>query len=816
MDVEARPTYRIETLGGLSVSGGSAPLVGAATQRKTLLLLAVLASSSSQGISRDKLLGMFWPDSDTERARNALKQALHILRRDFREPELISGGPIVRLNPAVVSSDVQDFEAALEAGALERATNLYRGVFLDGLYLDGSAEFERWVERERGRLAHLHRNALEKLAVAARDAGDARRAADYWRRLAAADPLSSRVAVELMDALASAGDPEAALQHARVHEALVRQELDAPPDASVAETVERLREKLHTGRSREAGAARPTPGNHPESPTSPAQLEPRHGPDNREPGALVVDGPARLSTGGSRQALRAGGWRAIVASALRQPNRARLVAGLVLVATLVIAAIGASRMLAARAVAVERSVAVLPFIDIGGNPDDVYFSDGLSEELITALSRSEGLRVAARTSSFALRDSRLDVRAIGDTLGVAAVVEGSVRRTGGRLRVTAQLIDARSGYHLWSEAYDRDARDVFALQDEIARAIAGVLDHQSRRPAEPSAAHRTANSEAYDLYLRGTWFGNRLTRESIAKAIEYYNRAIALDSSYALAYAGKASAMGPLFYYRIIPRDPGLSEMRAAARKALDLDDRLGEAHVAMGVIHFFYEWDWPAAEREFRRATELNPGDPHAFHMMANWFRAMRRVDEAIVMRRRALEIDPLNGRTAISLARDYIAAGQYDLAAEQFRRGIDIDSLNPLVLGLGPGLPSGPGEVYERQGRMDAAVEEYLAVAARRGAGDAERSALRQAYARGGTRAFWSRWLAFEEGASSDPPRALLTAALLARMGETDRAIAALEQAYLERDPGLVYLATAPEWAELRQDARVAGLLERMRLPR
>src|SRR5918997_6298654 len=189
MDVQTRATYRIETLGGLAVAGGTAPLTGAATQRKTMLLLAVLAAAGAQGVSRERLLGLFWPDSDAERARNALKQALHILRRDLRDPELVVGTPTLRLNPESITSDVQEFDDALARGDLERAVALYRGPFLDGLYLDGAPDFERWLERERGRLAHAHAAALERLAVAAVAAGDAPRAVAWWRRRAAADPL---------------------------------------------------------------------------------------------------------------------------------------------------------------------------------------------------------------------------------------------------------------------------------------------------------------------------------------------------------------------------------------------------------------------------------------------------------------------------------------------------------------------------------------------------------------------------------------------------------------------------------------------------
>ena len=809
MDAQALPTYKLETFGGLRVAGGTAPPTGAATQRKTLLLLAVLAASGSQGISREKLLGLFWPESDPDKARNALKQALHILRRDLREPDLVGGGPILRLNAEAVTSDVQEFENALEVGALERAAELYRGPFLDGLYLDGSPEFERWVDRERERLALLYRQSLEKLAKATGAAGEHRQAVEWWRRLAAADPLSSRVAIELMAALAAAGDPEAALQHARVHETLVMQELEAPPDPAVSAMVERLREARRWPRAADAMAAADVVRDR-VAEIAKGESIGAMARSNSDGTSGAVELPERHVSPSLRSSPATSG-----PAPRRLVRRIAVAVGAALALMLGLFGIWTFSN-RARAAPVAPSVAVLPFLDIGGDPDDAYFSDGLSEELITALSRVEGLRVAARTSSFALRGARLDMRTIGDTLGVAAVVEGSVRRDGERLRVTAQLIDAASGYHLWSGAYDREVKDVFALQDEIARSIAAVLRPESAAAAGIGPARQTASPEAYDLYLRGTFFRNRLSREAIAKAIAYYDQAIALDSGYALAYAGKASAMGPLFYYRLEPLEPGLGEMRAAARRALELDDQLGEARVAMGIIHFFYEWDWAAAEREFRRATELNPADPHAFHMLANWLRAMGRTEEAIATRRRGLELDPLNARTAITLARDYMAAGRYDSAAEQFRLGIDIDSLNPLVLGTGPGLPSGLGEVYEYRGQLEAAVEEYLRVADRLGATAEELSALRAEYHAGGMRGFWSRWLALDERLSSGTPRALRTAAILARMGDVEGAVEQLEHAYRERDPGLVYLGAGPEWEAVREDPRVIAIMERMRLPR
>jgi TolB-like protein/DNA-binding SARP family transcriptional activator len=819
MNVHTRTTYRVEAFGGLVVTGGTAPLTGAATQRKTLLLLAVLAAAGAQGISREKLLGLFWPNSDTARARHALKQALHILRRDLHDPELVAGTATLRLNPDSIGSDIQEFEDALARGELERAAELYRGPFLDGLYLDGAPEFERWLERERARLAHVYASALERLAVAAGTAGERARAVAWWRRLATTDPLSSRIAIELMKALAAAGDPEAALQQARVHEALVLQELEMPPDPAVAATVERMREELRAGRGQEPRDARaplPAAAGREQAGESAGECAAEQVAEvpvgvHADPGVAERPAPASPRSPAVSPPPRDGRPSSVT-------TRRRRTIALVCLLAVALAVFAASRtdgVLRAKAVAPAGppSVAVLPFVDMSAAPESAYFSDGLSEELIMALSRVDGLRVAARTSSFALRDAKLDARTIGDTLGVATVVEGSVRRDGGRLRVTAQLIDAASGYHIWSGEYDRELKDVFAVQDEIASAIAGAL-RLTLVDRGGGAAARPVNPEAHDLYLRGTFFRNRLTREAIAKAIEYFDRAIALDSGYALAYAGKASAMGPLFYFRHVPREPGLTEMRAAARRALELDERLGEAHAEMGAIHFYYDWDWPAAERELRRATQLSPGDPYAFHILAHYLRAMARLDEAIAARRRALELDPLSVRAAISLGQEYFIAGQYDRAVEQYRRAIDIDSMNPLLLGLGPSLPAGPGEVYERQGRTGAAVEEYVRVAARRGARPDELSALRRAHAAGGINAFWRRWLQFEERSSSGAPRALRVAAIHARVGDTARAAEWLERAFRERDPGLVYLAVTPDLESVRAHPRVAALLDRMKL--
>ncbi|HEU5050956.1 MAG TPA: tetratricopeptide repeat protein, partial [Gemmatimonadales bacterium] len=460
------------------------------------------------------------------------------------------------------------------------------------------------------------------------------------------------------------------------------------------------------------------------------------------------------------------------------------------------------------------SVAVLPFANLSADRDNDYFSEGLTEQLIGALSRIEGLRVAARTSSFAVGGGALDVRAIGDTLDVAAVLEGSVRRDGGRLRVSARLADAETGYQIWSEEYNRELEDIFAVQEEIARAIAGALEVELTGGAGTATPRRNPTLEAYDLYLRGVYVRNKLTGDALSKAVDYFDRAIQLDSSYALAYAGKATAIAPLVWYRHLPREQGLPAMRAAVRRALALDETLGEAHVAEGMLQFYFEWNWPAAERAFQRAIALNPSDQHAHHMYANYLVAMGRIDEGIAERLRALQLDPLSNRSGMLLGRDYFIAGDYGRAIEQYRRAVEIDSTSPLALGLGQEGSFGLGDVYARQGRDAEAVAEYLRMARLEGipAGEIER--LREAFAASGLQGYWRQRLAFELGKAGPAPEPLRIASLLARIGDAEQTAEWVERAYAERSMALPFLAVLPAYEGVRQHPRFVAVLERMKL--
>ncbi|MGH7510245.1 MAG: tetratricopeptide repeat protein, partial [Gemmatimonadales bacterium] len=461
-----------------------------------------------------------------------------------------------------------------------------------------------------------------------------------------------------------------------------------------------------------------------------------------------------------------------------------------------------------------RSLGVLPFVNMSPDPENTYFSDGLSEQIIAALSRIDGLRVAARTSSFALRDGKLDARAIGDTLGVEAVLEGSVRTDRNRLRVTAQLIDASTGYHLWSHEYNRELADVFTVQEEIARAIASALELRLPRRGAATPARRIPNLEAYDLYLRGLFLRNSLTVDALRQATDFFDRAIELEPGFALAYAAKASVVAPRIYFRHVPRENGVSDMRAAVARALELDSTLGEAHAALGILRLFFDWDWEGAQQALRRAIELNPSDPHAYHHLANYLQAMSRPEEAVGARARAVELDPLNARTGILLGADHAAAGDLDQAIIQFRRALRLDPVHPLALGLGPELPVGPAGVYLRQGRYKEAVDEYVRIATLRGATGSELDSMRSAFAESAMPGFWRSWLAMDLRQSESTPDPLRVASLWALIGDTAQAFHWLDRAYDERNPGLILLRSG-SFENLHSHPRVARILTEMRFP-
>ena len=467
---------------------------------------------------------------------------------------------------------------------------------------------------------------------------------------------------------------------------------------------------------------------------------------------------------------------------------------------------------AARTLA-ARSLAVLPFV--GADSTDRYLGDGLSDEITTELGQIEGLRVAGRSSAFALRDHSLDVRRIGDTLGVDAVLQGSVRRAGQRLRVTAQLVDARTGSNIWAAEYDRGAASIVAVQDEIARAIADALELRLPSNGTHPRLRGETDLAAYDLYLRALQLRNSMSPDALQRATDLLDRAIELQPDFALAYAAKATVVAPRVYFRYVPRDRGVREVRAAIDRAFALDPQLGEAHVALGLVQLFFDRDWAGAERSLRHAIALNPNDPHAWHHLANYYRAMNQPSEAAVLAQRGLALDPLNARMRVTLGEDYLHAGRLAEALTAFQRAAQLDPLHPLILGFGPNPPMGPSRVYVAQGRDAEAVQDLLRVAALRGASAGEVDSLRTAFASGGMHAFWRRWLVMDRrqsGASIDPLRVSILSALA---GDTAQALSWLERAHAEQNPGLIFMRLETAFDGLRTLPRYKRVEQAMHFP-
>ena len=322
------------------------------------------------------------------------------------------------------------------------------------------------------------------------------------------------------------------------------------------------------------------------------------------------------------------------------------------------------------------SIAVLPFLDMSPQRDEEYFCEGMAEELINALTHIGGLKVSARTSSFQFKGAGHDVRRIGRDLGVETVLEGSVRKAGSRLRITAQLVSVADGCHLWSEKFDRDMENVFAIQDEISLAIVDRLRVELLGNEKAELVKRPqASPEAYNLYLRGRWFWNKRTHEDLKKAIEYFERAIELAPDYALAYAGIADCYAAFLEYSASPPEDAAALSKRAALKALEIDDALAEAHASLGYIKMVHDWDWTGAEAEFRRAIELNPRYAPAHHRYAHYLVSTARYAEALEETRWAQELEPDSLAIKRTMGFMLCAAGEYDSAIEAMRQALEID---------------------------------------------------------------------------------------------------------------------------------------------
>ncbi len=325
----------------------------------------------------------------------------------------------------------------------------------------------------------------------------------------------------------------------------------------------------------------------------------------------------------------------------------------------------------------KNSIAVLPFLNMSGDLEQEYFCDGITEELINSLTQIRNLRVIARTSSFAFKGKQEDIREIGKKLNVETLLEGSVRKSGNRLRITAQLVDVADGSHLWSDRFDREMEDVFMIQDEISLAIVDKLKVKLLGEEKAGLVKRfTENLEAYNFYLKGRYFcRNKRTQKGLNKSLEYYQKAIEKDPEFALAYAGSANTYMFLGWFKYLPPEVAYPKMKENALKALDVDNTISQAHSAIAWVKDFYEWDWIGAERELKQAIALNPSDADARHKYSHLLTENGHFDESIAEMNLALELEPLAIDIHACSGMNLYLARRYEEAIEQLERAIELD---------------------------------------------------------------------------------------------------------------------------------------------
>jgi TolB-like protein/class 3 adenylate cyclase/Tfp pilus assembly protein PilF len=467
------------------------------------------------------------------------------------------------------------------------------------------------------------------------------------------------------------------------------------------------------------------------------------------------------------------------------------------------------------------SIAVLPFVNMSRDEENEYFADGLSEELLNVLARIRGLRVASRTSAFFFKGKDIDIPTVAQKLNVATILEGSVRKAGTRVRITAQLIQVATDSHLWSETYDRELDDIFAVQDDIAQSVVKELraallgegtgstaSAEAKAEVQAAVIGRTDNPEAYRLYLKGRSFlvGNQ---QEMDKSVDYFQQTVARAPGYAMAYAGLAEAYTTQAYLRAVDRTEAVGKARVAVARALELDPDLAEGHTALGLVRFYFEWDWSGAEVEFRRALELNPGSQAVHEEYGNFLTAMGRLDEGLARSREAARLDPLSVGPAHNIAINALIRGEHEQAAAGFRHAIDID----------PNWTWG----YIKLART-------LALQNDRKEAFAQAEIAERRIAGGAAPLSWS-WLGVTYATCGDTARArqkldqlhelekkqyvdpVTFAEIHCALGEVDEALRWYEKAFADRTPNMVYAAILPRLSpELAGNPRFEAIIERM----
>ncbi|MFL5481704.1 MAG: tetratricopeptide repeat protein [Gemmatimonadaceae bacterium] len=699
----------VQLLGGACLRAGDAPLTGPPAQRHRIALLALIASSWPQPISRDKAMAMLWPEKDLPSARRLLNLAVHVLRAALGEEAITSTGDGLLFNPSRANCDLLDLREAIDEDASDRVARLYTAPLLDGFHLDDSSEFGYWLDERRSELSHAYVGALLTLAQRQEQAGDLHGRVRTCLRLVAVDPHSGLYAQQLMKALYDAGDRLGAVHHAAEHARRRRADLDLDPDPAVA----RLAEELRT--------------------------------------APVVRTPA--------------------------PAKSR------------------------------SSVAVLPFINLSSDAENEYFADGITDDVIAHLSKIHALKVISRTSVMRFKQRQQSLREIGAALGAMTILDASVRRAGDRVRIVAKLVDVQTDQHLWAETYDRELTDIFAIQTDVALQIAAAMKAELSRE-ERSRVRRgpTSDIPAYQLFQRGREWYIKYTPEGLLRSIEFFDKAIARDPSFALAYAVKSIAYTELIEVGAISPDLAYERAIEASEQALNLDPELGAAHCTLAYLKSAHEFDWEAAEHGFKRAIELSPSGADAYVLYGRMLAGLGRFDEAIAAQEHAHALDPLAHR--MDRITTLLRAGRFEEAIKPAEAAVEFE----------PGYDrarSTLGWSYFLNGDQSAGIAELERAVACSPGNTLWLGQLGQAYAMAGdeakARTILEQLEAYAREKFVSPYH---FAYVYTGLGDSDRALDYLEQAVIARTGPTYAMKSSFLFTSLHNHPRFRALLRELKL--
>jgi TolB-like protein/protein involved in temperature-dependent protein secretion len=455
----------------------------------------------------------------------------------------------------------------------------------------------------------------------------------------------------------------------------------------------------------------------------------------------------------------------------------------------------------------KESIVVLPFKNMSADPEQEYFCEGIAEELINALTQIKDLWVVARTSAFSFRGKDMDIREIGRQLNVDKALEGSIRKSGQKLRITAQLINVKDGYHLWSEKYDRKLEDVFDIQDEISLAIVDKLKVTLLGEDKAKLSKRyTDDFEVYDLYLKGRYYLNTFTEEGIKRSLDYFQQAIQKNRDYALAYGGVACVYFALAIIGQFPSNETMPRAKSELLKSLELDDSLAETHAWLGDLYLVYEWDWSSAERELQRAIELKPNSPEAHQFYSDYLSMMGRQDEALAEAERARTLDPLSIIAKTILIWQFFVSHQYDRVIEHCREVLKTESNFLIQMHLWRAL--------RRKNMLEEAwveCKKFFNLFISREIAEAMECSYAESGYEGAMRTAAEKLTEQSKQRYISP---CMIATIFAHAEDDDRTLQWLEKAYEERDQYFYSIRMDPDWDRVRSNPRFKALLKKIGL--